>query len=187
MRLTRKEQKVLLPSIYPIACLSSSRWTGMDSFPKKRLMIGRLFANLSFTSISRTSVGSETKLNSYKTNKQKPKRQKREKVKDLFCLFQMCCLGSHPTTCKAYIQSSLSSYSMMSEKNSKNRLKISQTKFFRRNLKMNSFSTVFTNLSAWISFSFGFSYYTMSLKCGVGRPENGESNAKPLWEVLKAF
>lgn len=46
-----------------MACLSKSRWTGMESFPRKRLMIGRLFANLSLTSISRTSVGRETKLN----------------------------------------------------------------------------------------------------------------------------
>lgn len=48
---------------YPMACFSSSLWTGTESFPKKRLMIGRLLANLSFTSISSTSVGRDTKLN----------------------------------------------------------------------------------------------------------------------------
>lgn len=46
-----------------MACLSKRRWTGIESFPRKRLIIGRLFANLSLTSISRTSVGRETKLN----------------------------------------------------------------------------------------------------------------------------
>lgn len=46
-----------------MACLSRSLWTGIESFPKKRLMIGRLLANLSFTSISSTSVGNDTKLN----------------------------------------------------------------------------------------------------------------------------
>lgn len=46
-----------------MACFSSSLWTGTESFPRKRLMIGRLLANLSFTSISRTSVGRDTKLN----------------------------------------------------------------------------------------------------------------------------
>lgn len=46
-----------------MACLSKRRWTGIESFPRKRLMIGRLLANLSLTSISRTSVGRETKLN----------------------------------------------------------------------------------------------------------------------------
>lgn len=49
-------------TVYPMACLSSSLWTGIDSFPKKRLMMGRLLANLSFTSISSTSVGRDTKL-----------------------------------------------------------------------------------------------------------------------------
>lgn len=47
---------------YPIACFSSSLWTGTTSFPRKRLMMGLLLANLSFTSISNTSVGKDTKL-----------------------------------------------------------------------------------------------------------------------------
>lgn len=55
----------LLVKVYPMACLSRSLWTGIDSFPKKRLMMGRLLANLSFTSISSTSVGKDTKLNCY--------------------------------------------------------------------------------------------------------------------------
>lgn len=46
-----------------MACFSNSLWTGTDSFPRKRLIIGRLLANLSLTSISRTSVGRDTKLN----------------------------------------------------------------------------------------------------------------------------
>lgn len=62
--------------VYPMACFSSSLWTGTESFPRKRLMIGRLLANLSFTSISRTSVGSDTKLNLCR------KRQRKENYKD---------------------------------------------------------------------------------------------------------
>lgn len=46
---------------YPMACRSSSLWTGMVSFPRKRLMIGRLLANLSLISISKTSVRSAKK------------------------------------------------------------------------------------------------------------------------------
>lgn len=46
----------------------------MESFPRKRLMIGRLLANLSLTSISRTSVGRETKLNC--CNKRRVKNMK---------------------------------------------------------------------------------------------------------------
>lgn len=65
-----------------MACFSSNRCTGMESFPRKRLMIGRLFANLSFTSISRTSVGRETKLNSWKRN-----NTQREKITDVFPTF----------------------------------------------------------------------------------------------------
>lgn len=41
---------------------SRSLCTGMISWPKKRLMIGRLLANLSFTSISSTSVIRATKV-----------------------------------------------------------------------------------------------------------------------------
>lgn len=44
-----------------MAWRSSSRCTGMVSFPKKRLMIGRLLANLSLISISKTSVRSAKK------------------------------------------------------------------------------------------------------------------------------
>lgn len=46
---------------YPMAWRSSSRCTGMVSFPRKRLMIGRLLANLSLISISKTSVRSAKK------------------------------------------------------------------------------------------------------------------------------
>ncbi len=44
---------------YP-GIFSISRCTGMVSWPRKRLMIGRLFANLSFTSMYRMSVISAT-------------------------------------------------------------------------------------------------------------------------------
>lgn len=46
----------------PAVCLSSSLCTGIVSWPKKRLMIGRLFANLSLTSISKTSIIRATKV-----------------------------------------------------------------------------------------------------------------------------
>lgn len=46
---------------YPMACRSSSLCTGMVSFPRKRLMMGRLLANLSLISISKTSVKSAKK------------------------------------------------------------------------------------------------------------------------------
>lgn len=53
---------------YPMACRSSSLCTGMVSFPRKRLMIGRLLANLSLISISKTSVRSAKKEYFWKQN-----------------------------------------------------------------------------------------------------------------------
>ena len=53
---------------YPMACRSSSLWTGMVSFPRKRLMIGRLLANLSLISVSKTSVRSAKKEYFWKQN-----------------------------------------------------------------------------------------------------------------------
>lgn len=62
-QLTTPMNACLYVCVYPMACFSKSLCTGTDSFPRKRLIIGRLLANLSFTSISRTSVGRDTKLN----------------------------------------------------------------------------------------------------------------------------
>lgn len=65
-----------------MACFSSNLCTGMDSFPRKRFIMGRLLANLSFTSISSTSVGRDTKLKRY--NKEK-KRVKSEELLWYIC------------------------------------------------------------------------------------------------------
>lgn len=51
--------------------LSRSLCTGMISWPRNRLMIGRLLANLSFTSISNTSVIRATKVYFYRHNDKK--------------------------------------------------------------------------------------------------------------------
>lgn len=57
LQLTVVKQFVTYPGIFSI-----SLCTGMVSCPRKRLMIGRLFANLSFTSMYRMSVISATKV-----------------------------------------------------------------------------------------------------------------------------
>lgn len=56
---------------YSAVALSKSLCTGMMSWPRKRLMIGLLFANLSFTSTSNTSVTRATNVYFYKTNERK--------------------------------------------------------------------------------------------------------------------
>lgn len=64
-----------LAETYPIACFSSSLCTGTTKFPRKRLMMGLLLANLSLTSISKTSVGRDTKWNRCEYKKQKKSAQ----------------------------------------------------------------------------------------------------------------
>lgn len=74
---------------YPIACFSSNLCTGTHSFPRKRLMIGLLLANLSFTSISKTSVGRDTKLNFCGQKEQHETMSVNKKPTPCFCFSLM--------------------------------------------------------------------------------------------------
>lgn len=68
---------------HPDACLSSSICTGMFSWPRKRLIIGRLLANLSLISITKTSVIRATKVCFY-MEKQRENWKKNTSWSELF-------------------------------------------------------------------------------------------------------
>ena len=51
---------------HPVCVLSTIFCPGTESLPRKRLMVGRLLANLSFTTNSTLSVGKTLKGNSYR-------------------------------------------------------------------------------------------------------------------------